>query len=649
MSPRVSVVLPVFNARTYLREAVESILGQTLEDLELVAVDDGSTDGSREILEGYAAEDCRIRLLRNPSNLGLIPSLNRGVEAARGRYVARQDGDDVSLPGRLAQQADWLDAHPKVGILATDYWRLYPDGSRSLRRPPRGHTELRFRLLFGNVWCHPSIMLRREVLEHLEGSPFRADFLYVEDYELWTRLLRRTRGATLPEPLVLYRVHDEGVCGSNAPQQALNTWRVAAREMDRLVPGLGITPQRAEELALARRDPGPRASTAQTTRGMLELFDALAGEPDIDRSVLRGLRRRWIGRLVATHPARRLPQLGKAADRALVRRAPLALLLALLAHPYRRLRSMAHRQARSLRRRGTGAWLRHLLDRVRQRTVRAFDSGRPRRWRVEVEGRALLAQPYAGFTVLFTPGVSLLQRLRRSGDLYEPELVVALRREIGRRRATRFLDVGANVGLMTLAVLQAYPDLRVDAFEPSPHPADLLAATLRHNQLDDRVRLHRFALAEAEGRADFWTHHPAHASGDGLRDTGRAGEAERIEVATRTLDSWWKEAGEPPVPVVKIDTEGAELPILRGATELLETCRPTLFLEIHERNLRAYAQTAADVHGWLTDRGYRLWSLDGRRVEAEHLGSLLELGETFVGRCTEGLAPPAGPDEGQEP
>ena len=114
--PKVSVVMSVYNAEPYLEAAIDSILNQTFRDFEFVIVDDGSTDGSTEILEKYAKGDSRIRLVHNAFNKGLIRSLNRGVKLAKGEYIARQDGDDVSLPQRLASQVQFLDEHPEIGV-----------------------------------------------------------------------------------------------------------------------------------------------------------------------------------------------------------------------------------------------------------------------------------------------------------------------------------------------------------------------------------------------------------------------------------------------------------------------------------------------------------------------------------------------------
>ncbi len=244
--PCVSVVMPVYNGELYLREAVESILNQTFANFEFIIVDDGSTDSTQQILAEYAAQDARIILNRNRENLGLIPTLNKGVALAQGEYIARHDADDISLPKRLAAQVAYLQNHPEVGLLGTAYYRLYPGGEQSLRQPSSTDTGIRWRLLFGNVWCHPSMMFHRNLVE--AGKPFYRDFLHVEDYELWTRLVKRTRAATLTEPLVVYRVHDSSICTTHREEQLAMVAEISAQQLNAFFLDPPLTPSEINAL-----------------------------------------------------------------------------------------------------------------------------------------------------------------------------------------------------------------------------------------------------------------------------------------------------------------------------------------------------------------------------------------------------------------
>jgi glycosyltransferase involved in cell wall biosynthesis len=125
----VSVIMPVFNAKLYLSEAVESILSQTFADFELITIDDCSTDGSLEILKSFAEKDKRVLVLDNERNLGVTPTLNRGLATANGELIARMDADDISLPERLEKQAAFLKAHPEVGLVSGDALAIDAQGS----------------------------------------------------------------------------------------------------------------------------------------------------------------------------------------------------------------------------------------------------------------------------------------------------------------------------------------------------------------------------------------------------------------------------------------------------------------------------------------------------------------------------------------
>jgi FkbM family methyltransferase len=213
--------------------------------------------------------------------------------------------------------------------------------------------------------------------------------------------------------------------------------------------------------------------------------------------------------------------------------------------------------------------------------------------------------PYCGYDVVYSRGNSLVERIRQQGT-YEPGIVASIREAVAASPSRTLLDVGANIGLISLAVLAAIPESCVFAFEPGPHQQALLAETIRRNGLEGRLELSDAALSDASGTASFAVHSTKHAAGDGFLDTHRSGPARTVRVRTETVDDWWERKGRPPVGVVKLDTEGSELLILRGAAAFLDACRPTLFLEIHETNLEPYPYDAADVRAQLEGWRYVL-------------------------------------------
>lgn len=226
--------MSVYNERTYVEKAVQSILGQTYADFEFIIVNDGSTDGSKEALEQYASSDDRIRLVHQ-ENRGLPESLNRGLEMARGSYIARMDADDISHPERFEHQVRFLETNPQVGIVGTQIEKIDSQGQVRWKWSPPTHPDaIAWRLFFDTCFCHPTVMARRSLLEELGGY---ADWAEVgQDYELWTRAVLETRLANLPSRLYKARRHGDSATVTDRREQ-IKTWSEAAATLHRAVLG----------------------------------------------------------------------------------------------------------------------------------------------------------------------------------------------------------------------------------------------------------------------------------------------------------------------------------------------------------------------------------------------------------------------------
>ena len=194
--------MPVYNEEKYLEEAIESILTQTFTDFELIIVNDGSTDSSLETIKRY--NDRRIKLINNSKNLGITKSLNIALKEAKGKYIARQDADDVSLPNRLEEQLKYFEANLEVGVVGTNVYNIREDGtvvgSSSLDLEPTFQ-----KLLKGNRIVHGSVMMRKQVLE--EHNYYNEDFGCSQDYELWLRISKEYVIKNIKNPLYKLRSH----------------------------------------------------------------------------------------------------------------------------------------------------------------------------------------------------------------------------------------------------------------------------------------------------------------------------------------------------------------------------------------------------------------------------------------------------------
>jgi hypothetical protein len=276
----VTVLMSVHDDLRYLPQAVDSILRQSFEDFEFLILDDGSADGSGDYLN--ALTDPRVRLVRNETNLGLTCSLNRGLDVACGRYIARMDADDVAMPQRLARQVEFLEAHAEVGVVGSSRV-LIDEAGDVVAEAPAAETDLRIRwkCLLGNPFAHPAVMIRRDVLER---HALRYDETYrtAQDYELWTRLLAVAKGHNLPEPLIGYRLR-AGISRTSKPEQLRNHDRIAHAAIARLVPGYRIPLEDVTQLrgrfgGFSVREPGMEPDDPQWVGRYLELLEAFGAE-----------------------------------------------------------------------------------------------------------------------------------------------------------------------------------------------------------------------------------------------------------------------------------------------------------------------------------------------------------------------------------
>lgn len=231
--PQVSVVMGVYNAERFLRAAVESVLGQTLRDVELIAVDDGSTDASPQILASF--DDPRVRVLRQPANRGHPAALNRGWRAARAPLIARLDADDVAEPQRLERQVAAMRDRPELDVLGTWTTEIDEDG-RTIGRftfPP-SEPLIRWAMTVTNVVYHPSVIMRRTTLEALGGYDESVEC--ADDYDLFTRVLMGGgRVGVLPERLLRYRRTPGQISHSRVEQQREEAAAVRRRYIGWLV------------------------------------------------------------------------------------------------------------------------------------------------------------------------------------------------------------------------------------------------------------------------------------------------------------------------------------------------------------------------------------------------------------------------------
>lgn len=216
--PKVSVVLPVYNSAAYLRLAIDCVFRQFYNNWELLLINEyGSDDGSVEICRFYEQRDNRVRYIQNETRLGLGSSLNKGFRLAEGKYIARLDADDLADWTRFEKQVKYLETHKEVGICGS--WQHHFGNTNWVHKPPESPEQCKANLLFWCDLCHSTLMLRKSTIEKHQLY-FNSDYM-AEDFELWTRALRVTQIANLPQVLGEYRCGESNI--TNAKRDMLRT------------------------------------------------------------------------------------------------------------------------------------------------------------------------------------------------------------------------------------------------------------------------------------------------------------------------------------------------------------------------------------------------------------------------------------------
>jgi len=229
MNPIISVLMSAYNGEKHLRRAIESILSQTFTDFEFIIINDGSTDSTVEIIESY--NDSRIKLVHNKNNIGLTESLNKGINLAQGKYIARMDADDISLPERFETQLKYFEADTSLAFCASRV-RVIDENENIIGRIKPFASDkmmnwhlLSWHLLFGNKKIyHSSVLVKKEVLVKLNGYARWAR--YCQDFELWSRMCLTYKMVIVPEVLIHWRHTEAGISNKYFHEQRQTEYKI---------------------------------------------------------------------------------------------------------------------------------------------------------------------------------------------------------------------------------------------------------------------------------------------------------------------------------------------------------------------------------------------------------------------------------------
>lgn len=225
--PLISVIMSVYNEEQYVEKSIRSILNQTEQDFEVIIFDDCSTDATPDLIERI--QDDRIRLYRNTENCGLTRNLNQGLKLAEGKYIARMDGDDFSLPARFEKQVKYLEENP--GVMLIGCWTQNFGASFLHAKLRENSQELKARMLVRPVFAHPGFMMRKELIE--KGYFYDEAFRTAQDYDFASRVAEKFEIGMVQEVLLFYRVHDKQISNLAGTEQFGNADKVRERLWER--------------------------------------------------------------------------------------------------------------------------------------------------------------------------------------------------------------------------------------------------------------------------------------------------------------------------------------------------------------------------------------------------------------------------------
>ena len=231
----VTVLLPAYNAQDFIRETIQSIIIQTYKDWELIIINDGSTDNTKDVVLSF--KDERIKYYENDGNRKLIYTLNRGLKLATGKYIARMDSDDICYPTRFEKQVAFLESHPDVIVCGTqiEYFGTKSTNYRKLTFPSED-TALKDMLAISTCFAHPTVMIRRDALVK-SGCEYDVDYKNAEDYSLWIDLMEYGKFANLSEKLLNYRVSDTQVSQPSNPITIASVLKCRRKYAEKFVKG----------------------------------------------------------------------------------------------------------------------------------------------------------------------------------------------------------------------------------------------------------------------------------------------------------------------------------------------------------------------------------------------------------------------------
>lgn len=304
--PEISVVMPVYNAEKFLKEAIYSVLNQTFTNFELIILNDKSTDSSKSIIESYLANDSRIVFIDKTINVGPANLRNEGFDRARGNYIALLDADDIANPTRFEKQIAILKNNPEIGVCGSWFTTFGEKEKRKLIRHPEKQEAIKVSFLIDCTIGNSTTFFRKNILD---STRYDKEYVPVEDYHLWSRLITRTNFYIIQESLVEYRIHETNISQTKID----NVKRSNRRIKIGLLNQFGIDADHPNIDAFIHLIEGQEGLTFDEIKIVIECYDYLLQQNDtlqnFDSSHLKKMLQKSVGRIIRKAQKQTLSQI----------------------------------------------------------------------------------------------------------------------------------------------------------------------------------------------------------------------------------------------------------------------------------------------------------------------------------------------------
>lgn len=279
----ITVIMAVYNSEKFLEQSIESILSQTFKEFRFLIINDGSTDGSKKLIQSY--NDERIVLVNNANNLGLTKSLNKGISLTKSKYIVRMDADDIAFKNRLQVQFEFMEKNKDIGILGSQVIHFYDEGGRKkFKYKDLHHKSINAALLCYNPIMHPTVMIRNDILT-FNNIKYDEKLVASQDYGLWVEMSHVTKIINLPDTLLYYRVSNNNVTNTSKKDSVERHMIIFENAFDKI--GCEFSSDELNNYTLAVYKPSSNVDYKKLDKVMYEISKASKKNKQIDINTLK--------------------------------------------------------------------------------------------------------------------------------------------------------------------------------------------------------------------------------------------------------------------------------------------------------------------------------------------------------------------------